>query len=158
MELSPARRATLLAAINADGTLSALPKSTAAAIRIARDFNQNSNPAVIVWKSSVTKAEVLERIDVADLAGLTADQRDILRIYLSGESVPCDRARVRAAFAAIFGATGTATRLLALWKRTATRLEAVFASGGSGNDAAPHDLPAVVEGDIDASLIETVRA
>lgn len=158
MELSPARRATLLAAINADGTLSALPKSTAAAIRIARGFNQNSNPAVIVWKSSVTKAEVLERIDVADLASRTADQRSMLLVYLAGEVVPCDRPRVREAFATIFSGTNTATRLLALWKRTATRLEAVFASGGSGNDAAPHDLPAVVEGDIDASLIETVRA
>jgi hypothetical protein len=155
MELNSARRTALLTAINADGALAALPKSTAAATRIARDFNQNSAPAVIVWKSSVTKSEVLEMVAIADLTGLTADQRDVLRIYLAGEEVPCNRARVRAAFATLFGATQTATRLLALWKRTATRLEAVFATGGDGSDANPHTL--AVEGEVDAATVELVR-
>lgn len=121
---------------------------------IAKWYNGAST--VIVWRSSVAKSDVLEQIAIADLTALTADQRDMLRVYLSGEVVPSNRARVRAAFASLFGASGTATRLAALWKRPATFAEAIFASGGSGTDADPHKLG--FEGDITtADLAEALR-
>lgn len=155
MELNNAQKAALKAAITADGTLGALLNTTAAADRIARQFNRASDPAVIVWRTSVSKSDVLERIDVADVSALTAANRDVLRIYLAGEVVPCDRARVRAAFAAIFSGTNTATRLNNLFQRTATRAEALFATGGDGSAGNPHSL--VREGELTTADVEAAR-
>ena len=162
MDLSNARRAALKSAIEANPTWNAFPKTTAGAEALARELNKAS--AVIVWKPSVAKADVLEQIAYNDLTavGVTADMRAVLHLYLLGENVPCDRARVRNSFAQVFGATGTATRLLALWKRPATFAEAVFATGATGGDAGtdanPHNLPAACVGDVDGVLIENVRA
>ena len=156
MELNNTQKAAVKAAINADAVLGVLPNTTAAADRIAREFNKNSSPEVIVWKSSVTKADLLEQISYADLLSRTADQRAILSIYLQGEVIPCDRQRVRTAFDTIFSGTGTATRLLAFFKRTATRGEALFATGGTGLDDNPHRL--VKEGDLLGTDIELLRA
>lgn len=156
MQLNNAQIATLRAAIDADPVFSLLPRSTADAARIAGDFNKNSSPAVIVWRSSVSKSDVLEQIAIADLASRTDAQRQQLLVYMTGEVIPCDRGRVRAAFDSIFSSTGTATRLLALWKRTATRAEALYATGGDGSDAVPHRLGE--EGYLDAATVERARA
>jgi hypothetical protein len=106
--------------------------------------------SVIVWKSSVSKADILEA--VADgIAALTADQKQTMALLQSGEFVPCDRARVRTAFFALFPSGGNNTRLVALFKRTANRAEALSATGGAGTDADPHGLR--YEGAPDSALV-----
>lgn len=162
MRLGAPRLAAIVTAINADPALSGLPKTTQAANDIAAAFNQNAAPDLWVWKSSVTKAEVLEMIHYADASALTAAVRSVLELYLKGEVVPCDRARVRAAFASMFAgsAQNTHTRLEALFKRKALRGEALFTSnsnGGDGTQAAPLDLGKEAEGELSAADIENAR-
>jgi hypothetical protein len=110
-----------------------------------------ADSSVIVWKSSVSKTELLEA--VADsVAALTADQKNTFALLQTGEVVACDRARVRNALFALFPTGAVNTRLVALFKRPANRGEALSATGGAGTDADPHNLR--FEGDPSAALVD----
>lgn len=162
IKLTNPRVTVLLANIAATPALASLPKTTQAANTISAAYEQDASPDVWVWKSSVTKAEVLEMVHHTDLGLLTAANRELFGLYLLAELVPCDRQRVRNFFANIFsGATqNTNTRLDALFKRRANAGEALYASNGSGGDGsqgAPFDLGKNAEGVILPSDVEIAR-
>ena len=117
---------------------------------LAAALNANSSPAFIVWKSAVTVRETGKVFDGTEWAGMTAANHTRLTDVALWVSMGYDpsKADIRAMFNDIWsGAGGTNTRanLLALWKRTATRAEAVFATG-TGSDASPATL--VYEGTV----------
>ena len=133
------------AALYADGNLSGL----------AALYNQASSPAFIVWKTNVTITTVGQTFNATELAGLSSlntTRLTNLALWMPAGVNP-SIASVRAFFDDIFsGAGGQNTRaaLLALWKRTATRFERVFATG-TGSDATPGQL--VIEGSLTTNAL-----
>jgi hypothetical protein len=153
--LTNAQLLTLKAAIlnETDPTFVAL-RNASDEFSMAAWFNENTSPAFIVWKSSVTIRDTGQAFNGAEWAGMTSANHTRLQTvaqYLASYN-PAS-AGIRAMFDDIWsGAGGTNTRaaLLALWKRTARRYEKLYATG-TGSDASPATL--VIEGAIDSSHI-----
>lgn len=159
MALSPAQLATLKTSIAADPVLNAKPNNSDGAFDIAAAYNLAASPSFTVWKTKVLVAEVGDKFNGAELAGLTtANQSRLQTIAMySAAGLNPSLADRRAAFDDIFsGAGGALTRanLLALWKRLATRGEKLYATG-TGSDASPGTL--VFEGQITGQDVESAR-
>ena len=144
MALTPAQQATLKTAIQADAQLIAFPHTADGANQISDLLNLAASPAFTVWKTSVSNELIGNAMNGTEVIGLSALQMQRLQLlsaYSNGTQDP-SRADRRAAFDGVFsGAGGTITRpaLIALWKRFATRIEKIFATG-AGSDASPANL------------------
>jgi hypothetical protein len=149
---TPTKRATLKADILAHSDTFMLYDPTLSTggnlDGLAALLNATAVPDYWVWRTEVTLNEVGRTFNPADLAGLTSlntARLQNLAAWLQTGVNP-SVAEVRQFFDDIFsGAGGAATRaaLLILWRRKATRLEKIFASG-AGTTVAPSLL--VVEG------------
>jgi len=121
--------------------LEASPTNSDLAFAVATLYNAQASPAFTVWKRLVTITEVGDKINGTELAGLSSLNATRLQtvVVLSAGGVNPSLADRRQFFDDIFsGAGGATTRanLLALWKRTARRIEKVLATG-TGSDASP---------------------
>jgi hypothetical protein len=157
--MTPAQLATLKADIAADPTFSALPNNDDTAFYIASQYNIAAAPTFTVWKTSVPISQVGDAMDSTEVAGLTSGNVQRLQVIAqySGGTVNPSLADRRAGFDDIFsGAGGAITRpkLLALWKRVATRAEKLFATG-TGSDAVPAQL--TFEGSISGNDVRQAR-
>lgn len=160
--LTPAQLATLKAAIAAetDPTLVALRQAGATGA-MADWYSDVTSPAFIVWKTNVPINSVGDNFVGTELSGLTtANQTRLQTIALfSTSGVNPSLSDRRAFFDDVFsGASGTLTRpkLLALWKRTARRVEKVFATG-AGTDASPATL--TFEGGVrDSDIVQALSS
>lgn len=157
--MTTAQLATLKAAILADPVLAAKPLNSDGAFDIAAAMNAPASPAFTVWKTNVSINEVGKAFNGTELAGLTTGNQTRLQTlaqYLAGGVNPSNVGN-RQFFDDVFsGAGGTNTRanLLALWKRTATRAEKLFATG-TGSDAVPATL--TFEGQLSYQDVEAAR-
>lgn len=146
MALTSQQKTTLKADILANGDANALYQAGNLQ-GLADLYNALASPAFIVWKSAVPKDEVGKAFQASALAAITAGNNDKLANFAAWNDVVYPwRADQRAFFDDVFSvAAGAGTRaaLLALWKRSATRAEKLFATG-TGSDASPATL--VVEG------------
>lgn len=159
MALTPAQQTTLKAAILADGTLNAFPNTSDGAAGIAALLNVDSSPAFIVWKTNVSLTEVGDHIDGVELSNLTTAESNRMQVIASYSVDGVNPSVIdrRAMFDDIFNGAGGATTqasLLALWKRTATAGEKIFATG-TGSDADPATLD--FEGQLSYQDITTAR-
>lgn len=123
-------------------------------------YNADALPAFVGWRTAVTIQDTGQAFNGAEWAGMTGANHSRLQTvaqYLT--SYNASLADVRAMFNDIWsGAGGIFTRasLLALWKRSARRVEKLFATG-VGTDAAPALF--FFEGTIDAQHIsDALRA
>ncbi len=160
MPLTSAQLQSLKTDINNDATLSAFPNNSDGAFSIAAIYNTQASPNFTVWKTNVSIKEVGDNLVGTDLAGLTTANHTRLQTVaiLSTDGINPSLADRRAFFDDIFsGAGGAATRakLLTLWKRLATRVEKLYATG-TGSDASPATL--VVEGPISFQDVQTARS
>lgn len=158
--LTTQQLATLKTYINSVPALASLPKNSDTAVFIASELNKQASPAFTVWKTSVPIEEVGDAINATELVGLTSLNLQRLQTVsaFSGGLINPSRADRRSAFDQVFSAAGgTITRpaLLALWKRTATTFEKLFATG-TGSDAVPATL--VLEGEVSYFDVEKARA
>lgn len=159
MPLTSPQLATLKSAIQADGTLNAQPNTPDGNFVIAAAMNALASPAFIVWKTRVSINKVGDNINGTELAGLTSlnvTRLQTIALY-SPDGVNPSLTDRRQFFDDIFsGAGGAVTRasLLALWKRSATRGEKLFATG-TGSDASPATL--TFEGNLTVADVETAR-
>lgn len=151
MPLTVAQAATLKANILAETDVDFVAARTAGDHGLmAAFYNADTNPAFIVWKSTVTTMQMGRAMKATELAGLTTantNRLQVLAAFAGGSFVPSDQ-EMRDGFNDIFGGAGgvnTRAALLALWKRTAKRGEKIFATG-TGSDASPATL--VFEGSI----------
>lgn len=157
--MTPAQLATLKAAILADPVLSAYPMTSGGSYSIAEALNRQASPMVTVWKSSISIAATGQAFNGSEWAGMTSANHTRLQTvaqYLA-QGYNAALADVRAMFNDIWsGAGGATTRanLLALWKRTATRGEALFATG-TGSDASPAVL--TFEGAVSSPDVQQAR-
>lgn len=126
---------------------------------MAAFYNAQATPAYIVWKSLISVGATGQAFVGTEWAGMTSANHTRLQTvaqYLAAGYDP-SKADIRAMFNDIWsGAGGTATRaaLLALWKRTATRGEKLFATG-TGTDATPATL--TFEGTISPQDVSDAR-
>ena len=158
--MTPAQLTTLQTAILADPVLNAYPNNSDGAFDMSIYLNTASAPAFIVWRTNVTIAETGRAFNGTEWAGMTSANHTRLQTvsqWIDG-GYNASLADIRAMFNDIWsGAGGALTRanLLALWKRTATKGERIFATG-AGSDATPGVL--VIEGTIAYQHIMTARA
>jgi hypothetical protein len=119
-------------------------------------FSENTSPAFIVWKTAVTLNAIGDKINGVEWANLTS--LNVARLQCVADYAPqgvnpslADR---RAFFHDIFSSAPTTQAQLgnsgALWKRTARRIEKLYATG-AGSDASPATM--VYEGTLDSSHV-----
>lgn len=160
MALLPAQYATLKTFILADPALSQVPLGEDGDDLIARALNVVQTPDFWVFKTSVTNEEIGDAMNGSEVAGLSSlgmQRLQVLAAYSGGAQNP-SRADRRAAFDAVFnGAGGAITRpaLAVLWRRLATRVERLYATG-TGSTGAPGTL--VFIGPITRQEVAAARA
>jgi hypothetical protein len=158
MGLTTAQLTTLKAYIESVPALNTQPMNSDGAYAIALALNAPASPAFIVWKTAVERNVVGKAFVATALAAITAGNNDKLNNFAAwNEVINPSRLDQRQFFDDIFSvAAGASTRaaLLALWKRSATALEKLFATG-TGSDASPATM--VVEGTIGYQEVEQAR-
>jgi hypothetical protein len=129
---------------------------------VANWFNQASNPAFVVWRTSVTQDEIMQNgFDWTRVDNLSVGKSRIWEWLFSNEarSFNPSKLNVRAGIDAVW--VGTAADLAqraAVYvhcKRPATRGEKLYATG-TGTDAVPGTLK--FEGDITVSDVVNAQA
>ncbi len=136
--------------------VNAVPNNSDGNAAIAFWYDQATNPAKIVWRNAIPVSQVGTAMLSADIANLTAVNNTRLQVLgqyaTQGFFASAD---VEAGFSDIFSsAPNTVTRLHAVWRRTALRIEALFATG-TGSDAVPATL--VFEGQISGGDVQAAR-
>lgn len=142
MALTSQQKTTLKAHIDASGDLNVFPNNSDGAFAIAALLNLPSAPAFIVWRTDIPTSDVKKAIVWTEYIGRSAGERDAFVLMTSNGIVNAADANNRQGFLDIFsGPSGAVSRanLTALAKRTATRGEAVLATG-TGSDASPGTL------------------
>lgn len=172
--MTPAELAALKAAIDADPTLSALPRDPDGNFAIAAAFNLPASPDYWVWRTNVTRKEAVETTSTdadgvtsrsfnwtgAGFIGRSQGERDAWReLWNHSGQVNAALPSVRQAFLDIFsGPTAPAPsnrqHLSNVSRRLATRGEKLYAQG-TGTAASPATM--TLEGSISAQDIETAR-
>lgn len=146
MVLTTAQRATLKADILANSDALAL-YNVGSLGGLADLYNANVS-AFIVWRSLVPITEVGNAFVATELSGLTtanSSRLQALALY-SSQGINASLADRRGFFDDVFSVGGlTMAKLAVVWRRSARRIEKVFATG-TGTDASPATL--VVEGSI----------
>lgn len=155
--MTPAQLAAIKADIIASVDMNTLPANSDGSYDIAKLYNEPTT--FIVWKTKVLKSDVGKAFVASALAAITAGSNDKLANFAAwNDTVNPSRIDQRTFFDDVFsvaaGAT-TRTALLALWKRPATRLEKLLATG-TGTDVSPATL--TFEGSVNYQDIETARA
>jgi hypothetical protein len=157
--LTQAQLITLNTDIKADPVLNAFPNDQDGNEKIVKAYEQLAAPSFTVWKSNVEIVKIGDNIVATELAGLSTLNATRLQtvVMLSAGGINPSLPDRRAFFDDIFsGVGGAATRakLLILWKRLATRLEKLYATG-TGSDPTPAIL--VVEGTISHQEVNSAR-
>lgn len=157
--LTQSQLTTLKADILASPDMNTQPMNADGHQAISNLYNLVATPIFIVWKTNVTLTEIGDKINAAELGGLTtadATRLQTIAMYSAAGVNPSLPDR-RAFFDDVFsGAGGTITRpqLLALYKRSSLRGERLYATG-TGTDISPGTL--VVEGEISKDDVELAR-
>jgi len=150
--LTPAQLLALKNDILADSALNFQPNTSDGAFAIAAAYNLNAAPDFWVWRSQVSKDELVTSVSVdgttfnwtgSGFISRSAGEQAAWRELFSAEGfVDPSLPNVRQAFADIFSgsqspAPANRTHLLAVARRRATRAEKLFASGtgSTGNPA-----------------------
>lgn len=139
MALTLAQLTILQTFIVNDGTLNAIPNTPDGNFEIATALNAPSSPAFLVWRTAIPAAELIQAMVWTEYIGRSNAERDAWRFLTNQGTINAADTNVRQGISDMFsGPTGQSTRenLLALGKRTATRAEALFATG-TGSDASP---------------------
>jgi hypothetical protein len=140
--LTPAQLTALKTFINTVPAWAALPNNSDTASFIAGELNKAAVPAFIVWRPDVTAEETGNAWIGTDIDGMSALNMQRLQLLLaSSPSGVFDMSRIdrRAGFENPFGTNqNNASRVAmrAVWKRSATVAEKLFATG-TGSDASP---------------------
>lgn len=159
MILTTAQLQAIKADIAASSDLNSNPNTDDGNFAIAKLYDVPAAPAFTVWKSMAKIGEIGQGFDSGELGNRSAADSQRLQtiaVYRAAGINP-SIAGDRAFFDDIFSAAGgviTRANLLALWKRSALRIEKLFATG-TGSVAVPATL--VVEGTVTSNDILNAR-
>lgn len=167
--LTQAQLLVLKTDIAADPTFAAVPNTPDGAFEIAAAYNANAVPDFWVWRTNVTKAELVQNagpdgttfnwVGNGFITRSVGEQTAWREIFNGTDSCNPALPNVRQAFQDIFSGTGNAaanrTHLLAVGRRKATRAEKLFSSG-TGSTASPATMGH--EGTISYQEVLTARS
>lgn len=161
MSLTTQQLQTLKTYIASVPAWAALPNTEDAADFIANELNKPAVPAFIVRKSTVKTADIGPVLNYVAVSNLTTINRDRATTFvmLNPDSFT-PTADVESywdtTFNGVLGGQGQTTRdaLRALWRRSATLGEKLYATG-TGSDASPATL--VVDGSISLQEVFAAR-
>lgn len=157
--LTPTQAQTLKAYILADPVLSTFPHTQDGAYAIAEALKATAAPEYVVWRTNVPAGEIGNAWSGADIDGMSALNMQRLQLLLaSSPQGVFDMSRLdrRTGFLNPFGASGSnpsRVAMLIVFKRSATVLEKLFASG-AGTSANPSTM--VVEGALDYNEVYSI--
>ena len=162
MALSPAQSAALKAAILADPVLAPLtsgPGTDFNSVMLA--MNAAATPAFVVWRTSVTRAEYQDddNFDWTVVDNLSTGSKFRIWEWMFGTTgaINPSKAKIRAGIAATWvgnaALVAVQNAVLARSKRSATRVEKLFATG-TGSDATPAVM--VFEGSVSINEIASL--
>jgi len=139
--LTTAQLQALKTDIAADPVLSLIPQNSDGAFEVAQAYNLLAAPLFWVWKSLVSLEDVGGALVASEVEGLTTAENGRMQTFAQFNPSGFSPWRLdhRLFFEGVFsGAGGAATRaaLDTLWKREATRGEALLATG-TGSLASP---------------------
>jgi hypothetical protein len=138
--------------------LSAFPNNTDGNIAIADFYNLLATPTFFVWRTDVPTRDVKNAIVWTEYIGSTSvAERDALNLIISNGIVNAADPNIRQGFATIFGSPQQATtraNLVAISKRSATRIEKLLAVG-TGSEVAPDTM--AFEGKLSGQQVEVAR-
>ena len=159
--MTPAQLATLKAAIVANATWNAYPMTSAYAQVIADALNATADPAYIVWRTQVTKDEImLNGFDWTRMDNLSVGK---YRIWVemfdnASKAFNPSKPNIRSGIDAVWVGTTADLAVRAMvythCKRSATEAEKLFATG-SGTDASPSLMG--FEGNLTADDVSQAR-
>lgn len=159
--LTSQQYATLKAHILADPVLAGQPLTSGGALVIAEALNLPASPAFTVWKTSVSRDDVtVDGFDWTQVDNLTTGQARIWDLLFDNASRAINfgelgkRSAISECWKGTAGKVAVATFIFSKAKRSATRLEKLFATG-TGSDASPGVL--VLEGLIDSGEVQQAR-
>ena len=157
--LTPAQLTTLKAAILANPALTQYVTDRRDDL-IAAHYNEAASPAVTVWKTTVTRDEVsVDGFDWTQVDNLTVGQGRIWDwLFDNSQSAinPADsgkRSGISECWKGTAAKVAVGTFVLGLCKRSANRVEALFATG-TGSVASPSVMTA--EGDVSVNEISNL--
>lgn len=155
--LTTAQLQTLKTFINQNPTWAALPLGQSSAQVIADGLNLAAAPSFTVWKPWTSLSATANAFDGAEFASVTSANhtrlQTVAQYYSDGYNPSI--ASIRAMWNDIMSSkTLSLAAMLALWKRFATVVEKLFATG-TGSDASPATL--VVVGPISADDVAQAR-
>ena len=150
MSLTSTQLTTLKNDINADPVLAAYPNNSDGNFAISQAYTLTASPDFWVWKTYVTKADLVNStgpdgttftwVGNGFITRSAGEQSAWRELFNGTNAVNAAQANVRQAFADIFSGTGNAalnrTHLLAVGRRKASRVEKLFAAG-TGSTASP---------------------
>jgi hypothetical protein len=169
--LTPAQRTTLKAHIDASPDLNVFPNNADGAFAIAALLNLDASPDFWVWRTSVSKREVVNQQSRTGTSFTWAGNGYITRSVgeqncfdqLFNSTLTCNPSlpNVRQAFTDIFSGTGNAaanrTHLDVVGRRKATRVEKLFATG-TGADTSANAGTLTFEGAVSFQDVQDARA
>ena len=148
--LTGAQLQTLATAIASDPLLNNLPHDSDGAALVVNNMNQAGSPVFWVWRTSVSKREMVGSVSVDGTTFTWAGNGFITRsageltawqeLFDTEGNVNPSLTNVRQAFTDIFSGTGNAasnrTHLAATGRRTASKFEKLYTTG-TGTTASP---------------------
>ena len=144
MFLTVPQRTALFADIQADVAFAEIPNTPEGSAVIAAAYNLVADPAYIVWRSDVSTSEVRDVLVWAEYDSLSVSKQNAFEFLNSNGFVNASRVNVREGIASIFAGpnqANTRAALIAIGKRTASRIEKLLATG-TGSDASPGTMTA----------------
>lgn len=152
MELTLSQKQALKADIIAASdsqcvALEAAPTNADLAFAVAALYNLNASPDFWVFRTNVPLGEVGKTFNATELAGLTSLNTQRLQNLAAWLVVGVNPslAAIRQFFDDVFSGAGganTRTALAVIWRRRATRVEKLFATGGDGSSGNPATMAA----------------
>lgn len=157
MDLTAAQKATVLAYINSQAPLAALPNDPDSAAFIASALNAQASPNYWVWRTEVSVDEFIGGNIVWNAVdNLTVGKARIWEWMTRRGVFNPARANVRAGLTECFGAgSNNETRVFALSRRRARVIERLLATDGDGSAATPATMTA--EGTIAYQEVQEIR-
>ena len=163
MSLTPSQLTALKSRVTFDQALAAFPNNSDGNYEIARLLNLEADPAWVIWRTNVTRREILQNgFDWTRLDNLSVGKARIWAdIFVDGYINP-SKANVRTGIEAVW--VGTAADLavraavFGRCKANASRILKLF-STGTGTTNSPADLASNLDETfrVDPSDIETAR-
>lgn len=158
--LTPAQLVTLAAHINASlDPLVIAARNAGADNELARLYNLEASPAFVVWRTSVSRAEIYNNTSAEGTTWSwtfyknqsAVEQNSWVQMFM-GDQADFSKPNLRAGITVIFTAASAAnaTHALAIGKRNARLVERIFATG-TGTTQSPATM--AFEGTIDADHI-----